>query len=170
MLKNKIQGIRVKFECIYDVYYHILKSQKWKIRLSTVKHNDLPAIFNHVEEHPVSKIIWWHLLKFILMSVHEYWFAAFETVFKWYNQTEVSDRNGTMNTEMKMLSLKDIMSRVELTQHSQGVHYYWVTCYDWPQAEVLLNQISSKWGYFLELDIQIKREIGGNKGGYRERR
>lgn len=124
MLKNKIQGIRVKFECIYDVYYHILKSQKWKIRLSTVKHNDLSAIFNHVGKLPVSEIIWWHLLKFILMSVHKYWFAAFETAFKWYNQKEISDRHGTMNTERKMLSLKDIMSRGELSQHSQGVHYY----------------------------------------------
>lgn len=57
MLKNKIQGIRVKFECIYDVYYHILKSKKWKIKLSTVKHNDLPTIFNRVGELPVSEII-----------------------------------------------------------------------------------------------------------------
>lgn len=57
MSKNKIQGIRVKFECIYAIYYHILKSQKWKIRLSTVKHNDLPVIFNHVGELPVSEII-----------------------------------------------------------------------------------------------------------------
>lgn len=124
MLKNKIQGIRVKFECIYDVYYHILKSKKWKIRLSTVKHNDLPTIFNRVGELPVSEIIWWHLPKFILMSAHKYWFAAFETVFKWYSQTEVSDRHCTMNTERRMLSLKDTMSRGELSQHSQGVHYY----------------------------------------------
>lgn len=57
MLKNKIQGIRVKFEYIYDVYYHIVKSKKWKIRLSTVKHNALPAIFNRVGELPVSEII-----------------------------------------------------------------------------------------------------------------
>lgn len=57
MLKKKIQGIRVKFEYIYDVYYHIVKSKKWKIRLSTVKHNALPAIFNRVGELPVSEII-----------------------------------------------------------------------------------------------------------------
>lgn len=147
----------------------MLVSKKWKIRLLTVKHNTLLAIFNHRGELLVSQIIWWHLQKFILMSVHKYWFTAFEMAFKWYNQTEVSDRHGNMWTERKMLSLKDNMSRCEtkpvLPRYPITI---WSTNCDLTQTEVLLNWIYIKWGYTLELALL---ERGGeDMGGRRERR